>query len=180
MLESILYYLQIQSWFPTDNGVALPGIQPLLVFGLMVVAMFVRGTSLPSRGELVEQRLPLAPRAKRLWQPALLGTAVAVVALIVLPYDFRQALITSLLATIMCLSVVVITGFVGQISVVQLALAGISGFIDLAPRHRPRRRVPAGHADRRLRGDGGRPPRSASRRCACAGSAWRSSPWPPP
>jgi len=30
---------------------------------------------------------------------------------------------------IMCLSVVVITGFVGQISIVQLALAGISGFI---------------------------------------------------
>ena len=29
----------------------------------------------------------------------------------------------------MCLSVVVITGFVGQISVVQLALAGVSGFI---------------------------------------------------
>ena len=128
-LESILYYLQIQSWFPTDNGVALPGVQPLLVFGLMVVAMFVRGTNLPTRGELVEQRLPLAPRAKRLWQPALLGTAAAVVALIVFPYDFRQALITSLLATIMCLSVVVITGFVGQISIVQLALAGISGFI---------------------------------------------------
>jgi branched-chain amino acid transport system permease protein len=128
-LENILYYLQTQSWFPTDNGVALPGVQPLLVFGLMVVAMFVRGTSLPSRGELVEQRLPLAPRAERLWQTALVGTAVAVVALIVLPYDFRQALITSLLATIMCLSVVVITGFVGQISIVQLALAGISGFI---------------------------------------------------
>ena len=49
-------------------------------------------------------------------------------ALIVLPYDFRQALITSLLATIMCLSLVVITGLVGQISVVQLALAGVSGF----------------------------------------------------
>src|SRR6478672_3539369 len=128
-LESILYYLQIQSWFPTDNGVALPGVQPLLVFLLMVVAMFVRGTNLPTRGELVEQRLPLAPRAKRLWRPALLGAAAAVVALIVFPYDFRQALITSLLATIMCLSVVVITGFVGQISVVQLALAGISGFI---------------------------------------------------
>ena len=57
------------------------------------------------------------------------ATTAAVVALIVFPYDFRQALITSLLATIMCLSVVVITGFVGQISIVQLALAGISGFI---------------------------------------------------
>jgi branched-subunit amino acid ABC-type transport system permease component len=128
-LEQILYYFQAQGWFPTDHGVALPGVQPLLVFLLMVVAMFVRGTSLPSRGELVEQRLPLAPRAKRLWQPALIGTLAAVVALIVFPYDFRQALITSLLATIMCLSVVVITGFVGQISIVQLALAGISGFI---------------------------------------------------
>lgn len=128
-LESIIYYLSIQSWFPTDNGVAMPGVQPLLVFVLMVVAMFVRGTSLPSRGELVEQRLPFAPRAQRLWQSALLGTAAAVVALIVLPYDFRQALILSFLAMIMCLSVVVITGYVGQISIVQLALAGISGFI---------------------------------------------------
>jgi branched-chain amino acid transport system permease protein len=129
MLENILYYLQIQSWFPTDHGVALPGVQPLLVFGLIVIAMFVRGTSLPSRGELVERRLPLAPRAKRLWRTAILATAAAVVALIAFPYDFRQALITSLLAMIMCLSVVVITGFVGQISIVQLALAGISGFI---------------------------------------------------
>lgn len=129
MLENILYYLQTFSWFPTDHGVALPGIQPLLVFVLMVIAMFVRGSGLPTRGELVEQRLPTAPRAKRLWPTTLLATTGAVVALIVLPYDFRQALITSLLATIMCLSLVVITGFVGQISVVQLALAGISGFI---------------------------------------------------
>jgi branched-chain amino acid transport system permease protein len=129
MLENILYYLQTQSWFPTDNGVAAPGVQQLLVFVLMVVAMFVRGTSLPSRGELVEQRLPFAPRAQRLWPGALGGLAAAVVALIVLPYDFRQALIASLLAMIMCLSFVVVTGYVGQITVVQLALAGVSGFI---------------------------------------------------
>ena len=129
MLENILYYLQTFSWFPTDHGVAMPGIQPLLVFILMVIAMFIRGTRLPSRGELVEQRLPFAPRARRLWPPALIGAGGAVIALIVLPYDFRQALITSLLATIMCLSLVVITGFVGQISIVQLALAGIAGFI---------------------------------------------------
>ena len=128
MLENLLYYFQTFSWFPTDHGVAMPGVQPLLVFVLMVIAMFVRGTSLPTRGELVEQRLPFAPRAKKLWPSAVIGSAVACLALIVLPYDFRQALITSLLATIMCLSLVVITGFVGQISIVQLALAGIAGF----------------------------------------------------
>jgi branched-chain amino acid transport system permease protein len=129
MLENILYYLQTFSWFPTDHGVAMPGVQPLLVFGLMVVALFLRGTSLPNRGELVERRLPLAPRTERLLRTAGIAGAIAVVALIVLPYDFRQALITSLLATIMCLSLVVITGYVGQISIVQLALAGVSGFI---------------------------------------------------
>src|SRR4029077_14530009 len=78
---------------------------------------------------LIERRLPLAPRAERLWRTSVIATAGAGVALIVLPYDFRQALITSLLATIMCLSLVVITGFVGQISIAQLALAGVSGFI---------------------------------------------------
>jgi len=129
MLENILYYLQTFSWFPTDHGVAMPGIQPLLVFVLMVVALFVRGTSLPTRGELVERRLPVAPRAEHLWRTAAIAAVVVVVALIVLPYDFRQAVITSMLAMIMCLSLVVITGFVGQISIVQLALAGVSGFL---------------------------------------------------
>src|SRR5919106_437914 len=50
------------------------------------------------------------------------------IALVVLPFDFRQALINSLIGTLMALSLVVITGFVGQISLVQLALAGVSGF----------------------------------------------------
>ena len=55
-------------------------------------------------------------------------TIVCAVALVVLPFDFRQALINSLIGTVMALSLVVITGFVGQISVVQLGLAGVAGF----------------------------------------------------
>ena len=38
------------------------------------------------------------------------------------------SLINSLLGIVICLSLVVIVGFVGQISVVQLALAGVAGF----------------------------------------------------
>jgi branched-chain amino acid transport system permease protein len=72
MLQSILYYFQTQSWFPTDNGVAMPACTSCSS-SADGVAMFVRGTSLPTRGELVEQRLPLAPRAQRLWQPRCLG-----------------------------------------------------------------------------------------------------------
>ena len=53
---------------------------------------------------------------------------VCAVALVVLPYDFREALINTLIGTVMALSLVVLTGFVGQISVVQLSLAGVAGF----------------------------------------------------
>jgi ABC-type branched-subunit amino acid transport system ATPase component/ABC-type branched-subunit amino acid transport system permease subunit len=47
---------------------------------------------------------------------------------VVLPFDFREALINTLIGTLMALSLVVLTGFVGQISVVQLTLAGVTGF----------------------------------------------------
>jgi branched-chain amino acid transport system permease protein len=47
---------------------------------------------------------------------------------VVFPYDFRNALINTLIGILMALSLVVITGFVGQISVVQLALSGAAGF----------------------------------------------------
>jgi ABC-type branched-subunit amino acid transport system permease subunit len=50
------------------------------------------------------------------------------VALVVLPSDFRQAVATGLVATVLCLSFVVIMGYVGQLSVVQPALAGLAAF----------------------------------------------------
>ena len=53
---------------------------------------------------------------------------VCAVALVVLPFDFREALVNTMIGTLIALSLVVITGFVGQISVVQLTLAGVSGF----------------------------------------------------
>ena len=48
--------------------------------------------------------------------------------LVVFPFDFREALINTLIGALMALSLVVVTGFVGQISVIQLALAGAAGF----------------------------------------------------
>jgi branched-chain amino acid transport system permease protein len=129
MAQSVLlYYLAPQSWYPTDHGIALPGVWQLFVFVVIVIAMFWRGASLPARGELIEKRLPMVPRPERLTRNTILGTAACAIALVVLPWDFRQALIVSLLGALICLSYVVITGFVGQISVVQLALAGVAGF----------------------------------------------------
>jgi branched-chain amino acid transport system permease protein len=127
--QSLLYYASTQSWFPTDQGAALPGISALLTFVIIVIALYVRGSSLPTRGELVEQRLPAVPRPERLARPAIACAVVGGVALVVLPFDYRNALIISLAAMTICLSYVVITGFVGQVSLMQVALAGASGFV---------------------------------------------------
>jgi branched-chain amino acid transport system permease protein len=128
ILNSLIDYFSTKSWFPTDQGVPLPGVKELVAFLIIILAMYVRGATLPGRGELVEQRLPEVPRPGKLALPAIGFTLLCAVALIVLPFDFRQALINSLIGTVMALSLVVITGFVGQISVVQLALAGVAGF----------------------------------------------------
>ena len=133
MAQSVLlYHYSLKSWFPTDRTpsgeIAMPGVWDLFVFLLIVVAMFWRGASLPGRGELIEKRLPFAPRSDHLLRNALIGAAVCATALTVLPWNWRQALIVSLLASLICLSYVVITGYVGQISVVQIALAGVAGY----------------------------------------------------
>jgi branched-chain amino acid transport system permease protein len=127
--QSLMYYASTLSWFPTDKGQPLPGVQALLTFVLLVIALSLRGAKMPSRGELVEKRLPFAPRPKRLARPAMVLAVVGVVLLVILPFGYRQSLMLSLVGVVMCLSLVVITGFVGQVSLAQVTLAGVSGFV---------------------------------------------------
>ena len=96
---------------------------------LLVLALSLAARSLPTRGELVEKRLPAAPRPQRLARPAVVLAVVGVVLLVVLPFGYRQALMLSLVGMVVCLSLVVITGFVGQVSLAQVTLAGVSGFM---------------------------------------------------
>ena len=128
IIDSLIQYVSNLSWFPTSGGVAIPGVAELVTFILIVLFMYLRGSKLPSRGELVERRLPEAPRPRHLAMTTVPAAAICAIALVVLPFDFREALINTLIGTVMALSLVVITGFVGQISILQLTLAGVAGF----------------------------------------------------
>jgi len=129
VVQSLLTYWSTQTWFPTDSdGSPIRGLPELFVFLVIVLALFLRGATLPGRGALVEKRLPIVPRPKRLLRTGAISLVAGVMALIVFPYDFRQSLINSLLGIVLCLSLVVVIGFVGQISLVQLGLAGAAGF----------------------------------------------------
>jgi branched-chain amino acid transport system permease protein len=127
--QSLMQWIATLSWFPTDRGNPMPGVQALLTFVLLVIALSLRGATLPSRGELVEKRLPVAPRPERLAQPSVIFGTIGFVLLVVLPFAHRQAFMLSLVGVVICLSLVVIAGFVGQVSLAQVTLAGVAGFV---------------------------------------------------
>jgi branched-chain amino acid transport system permease protein len=127
-LSSLLNYWSSQTWFPQSGGNPINGLPELLFFVLVAVAMAWRGSKVPARGELVEKRMPLAPRPENLVRNSVIALVIGVVLLIVFPYDFRQALVNSMLGAMICLSLIVVIGYVGQISVVQVGLAGVTGY----------------------------------------------------
>jgi len=128
VLYSVIEYMSAQTWYPQANGISIPGATDLLTFLIIIGVLFWRGSKIPGRGEIVERRLPEAPRPQHLWRTALICAVIGAVLLVVFPYGYREGLINSLIGAILALSLVVITGYVGQISVIQLSLAGAAGF----------------------------------------------------
>ena len=129
ILASLVAYAQGQSWFPASQGVPWPGITDLLYFVVIVIAVLWRGQSLPDRGTLVEPRLPKAPAPERVMRPAVIAGGIGIAAVFLLPYNLRGALIISMIGMIACLSLVLLTGLVGQVSLFQFGLAGVAGVI---------------------------------------------------
>lgn len=125
---SLLTLAQSQPWFPTVGDRPLTGVDDLLFFVVIVIALFLRGSSLPRRESLTEQRLPAVPEVMRMLRPALVVGAISLAFFLLLPYDFRQAGINTFIGVVLALSFVVIVGYVGQSSIIQVALAGIAGF----------------------------------------------------
>ena len=110
------------SWFPQQ------GVAEVLPFLVIVGAMVARGDRLPTRGEASEGRLPRAPLPQRPWVALAVFTPAAALLLTVTHAGWRAAVIQSLVTACVCLSLVVLTGFVGQVSLAQAALAGVGGF----------------------------------------------------
>ncbi len=123
----------IPEWVPTT------GLQQAVPVVLVLVALAWRGDPLPTRGSLEERSLPASPTPRHVtaWT-ALLG-GLAMVGLLTFDAPLRQGLIVSLVFSLLTLSVVVVTGYGGQISLAQLAFAGVAGFtvIEVADRGLP-------------------------------------------
>lgn len=106
-----------------------PGVNQALPFVIVALMMILGGKLIPARGTLSLARLPLATATRFKAIPSAVAIALAVLGLVVLNRTYQNGITTSLITTVIGLSVVVVTGFVGQISLMQMAFAGIGGFM---------------------------------------------------
>jgi branched-chain amino acid transport system permease protein len=129
MSQALIQYLSAQSWFPHLGGAPIPGVRDALPFFVIIATLWFRGRSVPTRGTAEENRLPIAPEPVNFARWMLIWSAVSVAALLFLGPSWRLGITNSLIGMIICLSLVVVTGFAGQVSLAQMAFAGLAGFV---------------------------------------------------
>jgi len=109
--------------------VSVPGIADVVPLAVVVVLLMVRGRGLPLRS-FVTEKLPRVQGASLpLGWIAGVTIAVSLIVDLVLPIQWVLAVTTTCCAGLILLSVVVVTGFGGQISLAQFAIAGVGGLV---------------------------------------------------
>ncbi len=126
VIDQELFRLEFEySWIPDI------GIRRALPFVVIALAMVIRGETLPSRGVVATERRPDAYAPPLVpWRVGAYGVLVALAVAITIyaPFEFRAGMQNSMIGVLFALSLVVVTGYVGQISLMQMALAGVSAF----------------------------------------------------
>lgn len=129
MLQSEMTFLQVRfdslpSWIVPSSG--LPEMLPLL---LILIVLVLRTRPITSRGVELRESLSAAPRPTYVWLPAGAALVLGTILILVLSSAWRLALITSMASAVIALSMVLITGYGGQISLAQFTLGGAAGFL---------------------------------------------------
>ena len=113
----------------THPSLPQQGVAEGLPFVVILVIMTWRGRSLIPRGTLLQPRNPSVGRPSAPFRTALLTFIAGAVVLMVLQGSLKAAFMSSIIWTCLALSLVVLTGYVGQVSLAQLSFAGFSGFL---------------------------------------------------
>ena len=115
--------ITVWTWLPQK------GLSDAVPFIVIIVVMAFRSRSVLARGGDTAQNNPSIGRPHSPLRTAGACFVAGLVLLLLLNNVLRFAFISSLTVTCVALSVVVLTGYVGQVSLAQMSLAGIGGFM---------------------------------------------------
>jgi ABC-type branched-subunit amino acid transport system permease subunit len=120
---------KLPSIFPNLSPDLQQALPPALPFIVLIVATMFLARGIGARGEAATQRNPSLglPRAPYLTTAG--AFVVGLIALFAFHALLDQALMYSIAMACVALSVVVLTGYVGQVSLAQMSFAGISAVI---------------------------------------------------
>ncbi|MBW6437282.1 ABC transporter permease [Actinoplanes hulinensis] len=126
VLQSILLLLSTSDGWPVW---AQAGLGDAVPFVIVVVALVVLGRGIPARGALGTVRMPAVTLPGRPWRAAAPLVAAATLAIGLTSGSWRFGVVTSIIMALIALSLVVLTGYLGQISLASMAFAGTGGFV---------------------------------------------------
>lgn len=108
--------------------VSTPGLATSLPFFVIVALVAIKGESIPLR-DFFLQKLPSVGSGRIRWR--LLGIAVVLTVLVILGADpnWNLAITNTLAPAIIVLSIIVVTGYAGQLSLAQFAIGGFGAWV---------------------------------------------------
>jgi len=127
MLQSGGVWFANREWWPESLPSA--GVRQTVPLLIVIGLLFLRGDKLPVRGTLRsrgEPRAPVSPDPKKAM--AITG-AIWIFFLLFADAKVESGITQTLVAAIFMLSLVVIVGFLGQISLAQYSIAGLAAFV---------------------------------------------------
>lgn len=106
----------------------LPGIGLAVPFAFIVIWMIVRGQGIPQR-DYILQRLPSVGTGQIRWSLVLPALAVVAAMIFSVTPLWLDSYIVTITVAIMMLSIVVLTGYAGQLSLAQFAIAIFGAYV---------------------------------------------------
>ena len=104
------------------------GLGASLPFLVIIVVLVFRGRSLPLRDHYLQQ-LPMVGNGRIPWAWALFGCGAVVFVMVTKETKWIDAITVSLGVAIVLLSIVVLTGYAGQLSLAQYSIAGFGAYV---------------------------------------------------
>lgn len=104
------------------------GLGPSLPFIVIIAMMVFRGRSLPLRDHFL-QKLPTVGSGRISWDWTIFGSGAIVFIVLTKDNKWIDAISVTLGAAIVLLSIVVLTGYAGQLSLAQYAMAGFGAYV---------------------------------------------------
>jgi branched-chain amino acid transport system permease protein len=125
-VQSLITLYSVKSWWPIWSRTGLPEALPFLV---AIVVLFILGDRIGTRDVTTGAGLPRVRLPRRPLLTVIVVGGIALIGLLATSGPTRFGVMTSIITMVLILSYTIITGYLGQVSLAQIAFAGASGFL---------------------------------------------------